>query len=136
MRLTLVVCLILSLNVITLIRAFTTPRAVRKFILHLTAYLNAQKITRNHMQMINTTVKQTIFWQNSYSFFFFLLLGFSPYLLPRNITRIQLEIMNNGPVEAVLNVYSDFMSYEKGIYMVNFTKNSKSCNFDSIYYWS
>ncbi|VDN51783.1 unnamed protein product [Dracunculus medinensis] len=43
--------------------------------------------------------------------------GFSPYLLPRNVTRIQLEIMNNGPVEAVLNVYSDFMSYEKGIYM-------------------
>lgn len=134
MRLTLVVCLILSLNVITLIRAFTTPRAVRKFILHLTAYLNAQINYSKSYADDKYYGKTNDFLTKFLFILFFLLLGFSPYLLPRNVTRIQLEIMNNGPVEAVLNVYSDFMSYEKGIYMVNFTKNSKSCNFDSIYY--
>lgn len=44
--------------------------------------------------------------------------GNRPFSLLENVTRIQLEILNNGPVEAAFDVYSDFIYYEKGIYKV------------------
>jgi len=40
----------------------------------------------------------------------------SGYTLPRNITQIATEILNNGPVEAAFTVYTDFNNYASGVY--------------------
>ncbi|RZB38829.1 Peptidase C1 and/or Propeptide C1 domain containing protein, partial [Asbolus verrucosus] len=41
---------------------------------------------------------------------------FDKIIWTKNVQQIQTEIMNNGPVEAFLEVYRDFESYEQGIY--------------------
>ncbi|XP_014283241.1 cathepsin B [Halyomorpha halys] len=38
------------------------------------------------------------------------------YQLPNNTLEIQKEILTNGPVEAAISVYSDFLTYHSGIY--------------------
>ena len=37
-----------------------------------------------------------------------------PYGISSEILQIQLEIMNNGPVEACFAVYEDFLHYKSG----------------------
>lgn len=39
------------------------------------------------------------------------------YVFP-NVTQIQLEIMNSGPVVAVLTFYEDFITYKGGQYFI------------------
>jgi len=38
------------------------------------------------------------------------------YAVSSSVTAIQTEIMNNGPVEAAFQVYSDFPNYKSGVY--------------------
>ncbi|XP_072532237.1 tubulointerstitial nephritis antigen-like [Salminus brasiliensis] len=48
-----------------------------------------------------------------------------PYRLSSNEKEIMKEIMDNGPVQAILNVHEDFFTYKSGIYRytnVNFNK--------------
>ena len=47
--------------------------------------------------------------------FLFLLTGASSYSLRKHVQDIQLEIMNNGPVEGALTVYEDFLVYKSGM---------------------
>jgi len=42
--------------------------------------------------------------------------GASSYSVHKHIEDIQLEIMNNGPVEGALTVYEDFPTYKTGVY--------------------
>ncbi|XP_040571920.1 cathepsin B [Lepeophtheirus salmonis] len=42
--------------------------------------------------------------------------GRSSYSVKSDPKQIQLEIMNNGPVEAAFSVYSDFLNYKSGVY--------------------
>ncbi|EPB71589.1 papain family cysteine protease, partial [Ancylostoma ceylanicum] len=42
----------------------------------------------------------------------------SAYILPNDVEAIKQEIMDNGPVQAVFDVYEDFRLYKKGIYKV------------------
>lgn len=37
------------------------------------------------------------------------------YSIPNDVKKIQTEIMTNGPVEATMDVFGDFMSYKSGI---------------------
>jgi len=39
------------------------------------------------------------------------------YSVPNDITKIQTEIMTNGPVEASFSVYEDFETYKTGVYV-------------------
>lgn len=32
------------------------------------------------------------------------------------VSKIQTEIMTNGPVQAMFNVYADFLNYKSGVY--------------------
>ncbi|VDM72803.1 unnamed protein product [Strongylus vulgaris] len=41
------------------------------------------------------------------------------HYLETSETEIQKEIMANGPVQATFKAYTDFLTYEKGIYKVN-----------------
>ena len=34
--------------------------------------------------------------------------------MPKNVEAIQMEIMTHGPVQTVLRVYEDFLSYREG----------------------
>ena len=43
-----------------------------------------------------------------------LYLGASSYSVKKKVQDIQLELMNNGPVEAALTVYDDFLLYKSG----------------------
>lgn len=38
----------------------------------------------------------------------------SVYRVPNDVQAIQLEIMENGPVQANVRVYEDFLSYKSG----------------------
>ena len=40
--------------------------------------------------------------------------GESVYRVPKNVEAIQMEIMTHGPVQTVLRVYEDFLSYREG----------------------
>ena len=40
--------------------------------------------------------------------------GESSYSVSSSVEKIQTEIMNNGPVEAAFDVYSDFLHYKEG----------------------
>jgi len=42
--------------------------------------------------------------------------GLSAYSVPSAVTKIQTEIMTNGPVEGAFTVYADFPSYKSGVY--------------------
>jgi len=42
--------------------------------------------------------------------------GSSSYSVKKHVKDIQLEIMNNGPVEGALTVYEDFPTYKSGVY--------------------
>jgi len=42
--------------------------------------------------------------------------GESAYGVSSNVEKIQREIMTNGPVEAALTVYADFVNYKSGVY--------------------
>jgi len=42
--------------------------------------------------------------------------GSSSYSVKQHVKDIQLEIMNNGPVEGALTVYEDFPTYKSGVY--------------------
>jgi cathepsin B len=42
--------------------------------------------------------------------------GKSAYHIALNVTQIQAEIMQNGPMEADFDVYTDFPSYKSGVY--------------------
>lgn len=42
-------------------------------------------------------------------------IGASSYSVHKRVEDIQLEIMNNGPVEGALTVYEDFPIYKSGI---------------------
>jgi len=42
--------------------------------------------------------------------------GASAYSVSRRVEQIQNEIMTNGPVEASLDVYADFLTYKSGVY--------------------
>ena len=42
-------------------------------------------------------------------------LGASSYSVHKRMEDIQLEIMNNGPVEGALTVYEDFPTYKSGM---------------------
>jgi len=42
--------------------------------------------------------------------------GSSSYSVKKHVQDIQLEIMNNGPVEGALTVYEDFPTYKSGVY--------------------
>ena len=42
--------------------------------------------------------------------------GESAYGVSSNVEKIQREIMTNGPVEAALTVYADFVNYKSGKY--------------------
>jgi cathepsin B len=42
--------------------------------------------------------------------------GASAYSVPADVSKIQTEIMTNGPVEAAFTVYEDFLSYKSGVY--------------------
>ena len=48
------------------------------------------------------------------SVFFFSNPGASAYSVSRRVEQIQNEIMTNGPVEASLDVYADFLTYKSG----------------------
>lgn len=37
------------------------------------------------------------------------------YSIPNDVKKIQTEIMTNGPVEATMQVFGDFISYKSGI---------------------
>ncbi|XGW24201.1 hypothetical protein V3C99_005971, partial [Haemonchus contortus] len=41
----------------------------------------------------------------------------STYMLPKDETAIQREIMKNGPVQAAFIIYEDFLFYKEGIYV-------------------
>ncbi|KAJ8965343.1 hypothetical protein NQ317_018796 [Molorchus minor] len=45
-----------------------------------------------------------------------LTLASSVYSIEPEVSQIQLEILNNGPVEASFAVYEDFVSYKSGVY--------------------
>ena len=47
-------------------------------------------------------------------FSLFLKPGSSSYSVKKHMKDIQLEIMNNGPVEGALTVYEDFPTYKSG----------------------
>lgn len=36
------------------------------------------------------------------------------YRIPNNVQAIQLEILENGPVQANLRIYEDFLKYKSG----------------------
>lgn len=38
------------------------------------------------------------------------------YTISKNVKAIQTELMNNGPAEASITVYEDFMTYKSGVY--------------------
>lgn len=40
--------------------------------------------------------------------------GESVYRIPNDVRSIQLEILENGPVQANLRVYEDFLNYKSG----------------------
>jgi len=40
----------------------------------------------------------------------------SVYSVPSQVSKIQTEIMTNGPVEAAFTVYNDFLTYKSGVY--------------------
>jgi len=42
--------------------------------------------------------------------------GSKSYSISRNVEQIQTEIMKNGPVEAAITVYDDFLLYKSGVY--------------------
>ncbi|XP_023332294.1 cathepsin B isoform X2 [Eurytemora carolleeae] len=42
--------------------------------------------------------------------------GASSYSIKRDVKQIQLELMNNGPVEAAFTVFEDFPNYKSGVY--------------------
>jgi len=42
--------------------------------------------------------------------------GASDYSIKRDVKQIQLELMNNGPVEAAFTVFEDFPNYKTGVY--------------------
>ncbi|GAB6019813.1 hypothetical protein CHUAL_001354 [Chamberlinius hualienensis] len=42
--------------------------------------------------------------------------GEKPYAIDSDVSQIQTEIMINGPVETVLLMYEDFLSYKSGVY--------------------
>jgi len=42
--------------------------------------------------------------------------GASSYSIKRDVKQIQLELLNNGPVEAAFTVFEDFPNYKSGVY--------------------
>jgi cathepsin B len=42
--------------------------------------------------------------------------GSSAYTIDRDVAKIQQEIMDNGPVDATYQVFSDFYNYQSGVY--------------------
>lgn len=42
--------------------------------------------------------------------------GSKSYSVKRDVKQIQLELMNNGPVEAAFTVFEDFPNYKSGVY--------------------
>ena len=45
--------------------------------------------------------------------------GQKSYSIKRDVNQIQLELINNGPVEAAFTVFEDFPNYKSGVYQVN-----------------
>ena len=43
--------------------------------------------------------------------------GASSYSIKRDEKQIQMELMNNGPVEAAFTVFDDFPNYKSGKYL-------------------
>ena len=43
--------------------------------------------------------------------------GASSYSIKRDVKQIQLELMNNGPVEAAFTVFEDFPNYKSGTWL-------------------
>ncbi|CAH1404904.1 unnamed protein product [Nezara viridula] len=56
------------------------------------------------------------------------------YQLPNNASEIQKEILIHGPVEAAFTTYSDFLTYQSGIYR-HLTKNAISRHAVKIIGW-
>lgn len=52
--------------------------------------------------------------------------GASSYSVHKRVEDIQLEIMNNGPVEGALTVYEDFPTYKSGIHALNWAWFNKT----------
>lgn len=42
--------------------------------------------------------------------------GASTYWVKQNVRQIQLEILRNGPVQASVQIYEDFLNYKSGVY--------------------
>jgi len=42
--------------------------------------------------------------------------GQKSYSIKNNVQQIQMELMNNGPVEAAFTVFEDFPNYKSGVY--------------------
>ena len=45
--------------------------------------------------------------------------GESVYRVPNNVESIQMEILTNGPVQAVIRIYEDLITYRSGAYLLN-----------------
>ncbi|XP_017550685.1 tubulointerstitial nephritis antigen-like [Pygocentrus nattereri] len=68
----------------------------------------------------------TVRCPNSYSYHNDIYQSTPPYRLSSNEKEIMKEIMENGPVQAILDVHEDFFTYKSGIYRhtnVNFHKS-------------
>ncbi|XP_069830605.1 tubulointerstitial nephritis antigen [Dendropsophus ebraccatus] len=49
-----------------------------------------------------------------------------PYRIPSNEREIMMELMENGPVQAIMTVHEDFFLYKSGIYKYTGTREKKS----------
>ena len=84
------------------------PPNVSKPVIATTPYLTNKTCTTVHDRLSNLIRRIPLT-------FLFLLTGASSYSLRKHVQDIQLEIMNNGPVEGALTVYEDFLVYKSGI---------------------
>ena len=48
------------------------------------------------------------------NYYLFFILAVNAYVLPTKSESIQADILENGPVEAAMVVYEDFISYQSG----------------------
>lgn len=96
-----------------------TPNAQNKIKLH----LNAVKLARHRTtgSMKTTCISVMLCFLQAENVVNLFKLGKYVYRIPNDVQAIQMEILENGPVQANLRIYEDFLKYKSG----NFDIHSK-----------
>lgn len=97
----------------------TTQLEIARLAPKVAALLNAQKLAKLVTQCLILKIFTLV---HNFTFYFVaslyhllcFLSGASSYSVKKHERDIQLEIMNNGPVEGALTVYEDFPVYKSG----------------------